>query len=40
MTERYVDYLNGCLEMYLKESVCSECDSENDNADRLCDDCK
>ena len=40
MTDRYAEYLDGCLEMHLKESDCRKCGVENDNADELCVDCQ
>ena len=40
MTDRYVEYLDGRLEMHLKETVCAECGVENDNAHALCNDCQ
>jgi len=40
MADRYAEYLDGRLEMCLKESNCRVCGVENDNAHELCGDCE
>jgi len=40
MTNRYAEYLDGRLEMHLRESVCYDCGAENDNAHQLCENCQ
>ena len=40
MSDRYAEYLDGRLEMHLKESACVECGVKNDNAHQLCVDCQ
>jgi len=38
--QRHAEYLDGRLEMHLKESDCRKCGAENDNAKELCSDCE